>query len=163
MNTSPIKEKCGELDNSSFFCEDGRKPLSLSPSGVYEDEEQKFSQSELNRIMVFRCIEKIQPTTRYRISKEIRLDKTTIRLIVRDLVFSGVVHEDNRIGDNSKQYKILTIPGLKNKNNIPSADGTNPSARLLLTEKPLSIIVDTPEVLNSIEHQTSKKISEDLE
>lgn len=108
-DTSCSEDVSNKMDNSSFFCEDDKKPLSPTASDTQENEPQKFSQAELNRILVFRHIEKTQPTTRYRISKETRLDKTTIRLIVRDLVFAGVVSERLAF-ENDRECKILTVP-----------------------------------------------------
>ncbi len=109
-DTSCSKEVSNPVDNSLIFCKDVRKPLSPTAIGTPENGQQGFTQTELNRILVFRHIEKTQPTTRYKIAKETRLDKTTVRLIVRDLVFAGVVHEKDLIGENDRMYKILTIP-----------------------------------------------------
>ena len=97
------------MDNSTFFCKEDKKPLSDTASSMPQNTPQSFSQAELNRILVFRHIENTQPTTRYKIAKETRLDKTTVRLIVRDLVFAGVVHEKDMIVDE-RASKILSIP-----------------------------------------------------
>ena len=108
-DTGCSEDVSNEMGNSSFFCKEDSKPLSQTSTDTPIGATQNFSQTELNRILVFRHIEKTQPTTRYRIAKETRLDKTTVRLIVRDLVFAGVVHEKMNVIDD-RECKILTIP-----------------------------------------------------
>ena len=98
------------MDSLSFFKKEDITLPSPIHSEAYVKEEQTFSQTELNRISVFRHIDFTQPTTRYKIAKETRLGHTSVRLIVRDLVFSGVVHEEVKLGENNKTYKILTVP-----------------------------------------------------
>ena len=113
--TDDLSDNSNELSNPSFFCkEDMVTPYKTSLEAC-----ESFTQNELNRTLVFKHIEKTQPTTRYRVSKETGISQTTIRLIVRDLTFAGVVHEKIAPHDNGKTYKILTIPSSHIRPGIP--------------------------------------------
>jgi len=79
-------------------------------SNTPQKEHSIYSNAELNRIKVFRHIEETQPTSIYRVSKELKLAYTTVSYIVRDLVFAGVVSEKIKIGENNVAFKELTVP-----------------------------------------------------
>jgi len=91
------------MADKSFFYEKG---MSNTP----QKEHSIYSNAELNRIKVFRHIEETQPTSIYRVSKELKLAYTTVSYIVRDLVFAGVVSEKIKIGENNVAFKELTVP-----------------------------------------------------
>lgn len=93
------KEK---LNEDSFFSE-------TSIANIPQNKNKRYSGSELNRVKVFKHLEKTQPTSIYQISKDLGMAYNTILYIIRDLVFAGVVHEQITIREN-KCVKMLTIP-----------------------------------------------------
>lgn len=99
----------------SFFSDEGMTNITQNASNTP-------SKSELNRIKVFRHIEVTQPTTAYRIHKELNMAYNTISYIVRDLIFAGVVSEKMKIGENNVAHKELTIP---DKNSVEVANENN--------------------------------------
>lgn len=104
INFKPIlNENFALEEDNSFFSNEGMTNITQNASSTP-------SKSELNRIKVFRHIEITQPTTSYRIHKELEMSYNTISYIVRDLIFAGVVSEKMKIGENNVAYKELTIP-----------------------------------------------------
>ncbi len=113
-NLSNLRNDSEELEKNSPFLKEGNSKISQSENKPLEttthQKKSQFSNSELNRIKVFKHIEKIQPTTIYRVSKNLEIAYTTVSYIVRDLIFAGVVSEQIKINDNNQAYKELTIP-----------------------------------------------------
>jgi len=106
-NFKPILEEDSILkEDNSFFSDKGM-------TNITQNNSQTPSKAEINRIKVFRHIDSTQPTTAYRIHKELKMAYNTIAYIVRDLIFSGVVCEKIKIGDNNIAFKELTIPDKK--------------------------------------------------
>lgn len=81
-----------------------------------------YSQSELNRIRVFKFIEENQPVSQYAVHKKLGIAYNTTYYIIRDLIFSGVVHTEKKINKDGTEYNQLTIPKIPE---IISADKIN--------------------------------------
>lgn len=92
-----------EFIENSFFSKIGL-------SNINQNDKKTYSRSELNRIKVFRHIEKNQPINIYQVSKDLCMSYNTISYIVRDLIFAGVVSEKMSINKNNVAEKILSIP-----------------------------------------------------
>lgn len=91
------------MENNSFFSEEGI-------TNTLHNNIAKPSKAELNRIKVFRHIEKNQPITTYQIHKDLGMAYNTISYIVRDLIFAGVVSEKVIINENNVACKMLSVP-----------------------------------------------------
>ncbi len=74
-----------------------------------------YTQSELNRIRVFKFIEQNYPISQYAVHKQIGLAYNTCHYIIRDLIFSGVVHSEKKINKNGVEFNELTIPNIQLK------------------------------------------------
>lgn len=87
-------------------------------SNTPQSNSDKASKAEMNRIRVFKFIEKTQPTTIYKISRDLEMAYNTVSYIVRDLIFAGVVLGRIQINENNVATKVLTIPKEKRKDEI---------------------------------------------
>ncbi len=79
-------------------------------SNISLNEPKQYSKAEMNRINVFKHIEKTQPTNIYKVAKELSLAYNTCSYIIRDLIFAGVVSERMKFNKNNQAIKELTIP-----------------------------------------------------
>lgn len=70
----------------------------------------KFSKPELNRTKTYEEIKKSEPVTIYGVHKLTGIPYTSVKLFVREMVFLKLVHQEVRIGENNRTYKILTVP-----------------------------------------------------
>lgn len=100
--------KKAKATNNPIFCNKGISNTTLTKL-------KQYSKAELNRINVFKHIEKTEPTTIWRVHKEMRMAYNTVSYIVRDLIFAGVVSDRPVIGDNNVCHKELSIPRSNSK------------------------------------------------
>ena len=91
------------MSDNSFFSKSINSNISLN-------NHKQYSKAEMNRINVFKHIEKTQPTNIYRVAKELELAYNTCSYIIRDLIFAGVVSEQMKFNQNNQAIKELTIP-----------------------------------------------------
>lgn len=103
MNKPCSEEKKVIEGDNLIFCD---KDISNTP----QPDEKQYSKTELNRINVFKHIEKTQPTSIYKVHKDLEMAYNTVSYIVRDLIFAGIVHENVIINENNTAVKMLTIP-----------------------------------------------------
>lgn len=95
---------------------DINQPSTLLQNDIPNTSQQKpepYKKSELNRIKVFRHIEKNQPINIYQVAKNLEMSYNTCSYIIRDLIFAGIVSERMAINENNTAVKLLTIPTTK--------------------------------------------------
>ena len=85
-NNEENQQKEEVVKPSSFFSISNKTNIS-------QNSRRGYSKSEINRISVFKHIEKTQPTNIYKVAKELGLAYNTCSYIIRDLIFAGVVSE----------------------------------------------------------------------
>jgi|GEM_PF-4203426 len=108
--TAILSDEVKKVDEASFFKENVVTTPLVPASSIYEKQHKTYSPQELSRIKVFKYIESNEPTTRWKVAKETGISYTSVRSIVRELVFTMIVHEESKLGDNGNSYKVLTIP-----------------------------------------------------
>ncbi len=107
-------------DNLNVSTKENQTPLGSESKGVFlnnshhsnipQNKQRTYTKAELNRVLVHNHIKKTEPTSIYKVHKDLQMAYNTVSYIVRDLIFAGVVAEQMGINDSNVAVKVLTIP-----------------------------------------------------